>query len=184
MNGRHTSCTKLCHLFLHISIIANYNNNNTCCSMRPIKGLMMMPMASSLMDSGTRYMHRVFPPPVGILTKTSLPCAIARTASSCPGRNDWKWKVSLRTLSNFSWLWHCSPGLPLDHAGQLLLHNCRLITDAMEYNYNMHAAATAIIPPKHFPSKTHVHQAELENESELDRASSICTCIVQVHLHL
>ena len=54
----------------------------TCCLMKPINGLMIMPTEELPVTKGTRYIQRLFPESVAILTNTSYLWSAGNTASS------------------------------------------------------------------------------------------------------
>ena len=72
-------------------------NVHTCCSFKLTKGL-ITPMASLPKDNSTGNMQRVFPPPVGVCTNVSWPCATWRRNSSWPGQKlikPWEeWRIN------------------------------------------------------------------------------------------
>lgn len=71
----------------------------TCWSIKPIRGLMMIPIAELLTERGPRNKHNDLPAPVAIRTNTSEPCAAARVDASCPGLKLLCLKITFKEFS-------------------------------------------------------------------------------------
>ena len=93
----------LLYTILSAYLLCNFFLPHTCCSIRPLSGLITIPIAFSLLASGPRNIHRLFPDPVATRTKTSFPCMAARDASNCPGRNLEYPKHFTSTLERLVW---------------------------------------------------------------------------------